>query len=185
MKRMFTQQSWVPPKVHQEIDNHTFSCQTQYRNQEKCGKLSLVYDPVEIECSPSNQPPPRTFLPPSLKIHQRSCTADSPMVKAPKEESYANKQKAMVNYPKLKSQKSRQDKGKVEEKGEEEEKFQLSRPKTYTVEPSVEDLALAITSARELEDAEARRELMAVIQVQRVAGQQLFLSCDAFSVLAQ
>ena len=80
------------------------------------------------------------------------------MVKAPREESYASKQKAMVNYPKLKSQ--QRNSSKVEE----EEKFQLERPTTYTVEPSVDDLKLVISSAKELESPKARTELMSVIQ---------------------
>ena len=47
----------------------------------------------------------RTFLPSSLKIHQKSCTADKPMVKQAKESSYASKAEAKVNYPKLKRDK--------------------------------------------------------------------------------
>ena len=82
------------------------------------------------------------------------------MVKPPREESYASKQKAMVNYPKLKSQ---QRNNKVEEE-KKEEKFQLERPTTYTVEPSVDDLKLVISSAKELESPKARTELMSVIQ---------------------
>ena len=85
------------------------------------------------------------------------------MVKPPREESYASKQKAMVNYPKLKSQ---QRNGNGNKAGEEkkEEKFQLERPTTYTVEPSVDDLKLVISSAKELESPKARTELMSVIQ---------------------
>ena len=82
------------------------------------------------------------------------------MVKPPREESYASKQKAMVNYPKLKSQ---QRNNKVEEEIK-EEKFQLERPTTYTVEPSLDDLKLVISSAKELESPKARTELMSVIQ---------------------
>ena len=82
------------------------------------------------------------------------------MVKPPREESYASKQKAMVNYPKLKSQ-QRNKENKEEKK---EEKFQLERPTTYTVEPSVDDLKLVISSAKELESPKARMELMSVIQ---------------------
>ena len=104
----------------------------------------------------------RTFLPPSLKVHKRSCTEEKPMVKPPREESYASKQKAMVNYPKLKSQ-QRNTKA-AEETKKEEEKFQLERPTTYTVEPSVDDLKLVISSAKELESPKARMELMSVIQ---------------------
>ena len=81
------------------------------------------------------------------------------MVKPPREESYASKQKAMVNYPKLKSQRSNK-----ENKEDKEEKFQLERPTTYTVEPSVDDLKLVIGSAKELENPKARTELMSVIQ---------------------
>ena len=81
------------------------------------------------------------------------------MVKPPREESYASKQKAMVNYPKLKSQ--QRNNNKVEKK---EEKFQLERPTTYTVEPSVDDLKLVISSAKELESPQTRMELMSVIQ---------------------
>ena len=103
----------------------------------------------------------RTFLPPSLKIHKRSCTEEKPMVKPPREESYASKQKAMVNYPKLKSQQRNNNKVEEEKK---EEKFQLERPTTYTVEPSVDDLKLVISSAKELESPKARTELMSVIQ---------------------
>ena len=79
------------------------------------------------------------------------------MVKPPREESYASKQKAMVNYPKLKSQQRNNNKA-------EEEKFQLERPTTYTVEPSVDDLKLVISSAKELESPKARTELMSLIQ---------------------
>ena len=104
----------------------------------------------------------RTFLPPSLKIHKKSCTEEKPMVKPPREESYASKQKAMVNYPKLKSQ-QRNNNNKVGEE-KKEEKFQLERPTTYTVEPSVDDLKLVISSAKELESPRARTELMSVIQ---------------------
>ena len=82
------------------------------------------------------------------------------MVKPPREESYASKQKAMVNYPKLKSQQRKA----AEETKKEEEKFQLERPTTYTVEPSVDDLKLVISSAKELESPKARMELMSVIQ---------------------
>ena len=81
------------------------------------------------------------------------------MVKPPREESYASKQKAMVNYPKLRSQRSNK-----ENKEDKEEKFQLERPTTYTVEPSVDDLKLVIGSAKELENPKARTELMSVIQ---------------------
>ena len=83
------------------------------------------------------------------------------MVKPPREESYASKQKAMVNYPKLKSQQRNNNKVEEEKK---EEKFQLERPTTYTVEPSVDDLKLVISSAKELESPKARTELMSVIQ---------------------
>ena len=84
------------------------------------------------------------------------------MVKPPREESYASKQKAMVNYPKLKSQQRNNNNKAGEEK--KEEKFQLERPTTYTVEPSVDDLKLVISSAKELESPQARTELMSVIQ---------------------
>ena len=84
------------------------------------------------------------------------------MVKPPREESYASKQKAMVNYPKLKSQ-QRNNNNKVGEE-KKEEKFQLERPTTYTVEPSLDDLKLVISSAKELESPRARTELMSVIQ---------------------
>ena len=83
------------------------------------------------------------------------------MVKPPREESYASKQKAMVNYPKLKSQQRNNNKVEEEKK---EEKFQLERPTTYTVEPSVDDLKLVISSAKELQSPKVRTELMSVIQ---------------------
>ena len=83
------------------------------------------------------------------------------MVKPPREESYASKQKALVNYPKLKSQQRNTNKA---GEGKKEEKFQLERPTTYTVEPSVDDLKLVISSAKELESPKARMELMSVIQ---------------------
>jgi hypothetical protein len=72
-----------------------------------------------------------------------------------------------VSYPKLKSQRSKpneKEPGGAGRPAEEEEKFQLSRPLTYTVEPSLADLTLAISSSRELDSPAARTELMAVIQ---------------------
>lgn len=45
----------------------------------------------------------RTFQPPALAIHQRSCTAENPMVKTTKGKSYTATAKAKVKYPKLKS----------------------------------------------------------------------------------
>ena len=69
-------------------------------------------------------------------------------MKKSNEESYANKQKSLVKYPKLKSQKSsRQEDVKEatngkEDGAEEEEKFKLTRPTTYKVEPLVDDRCL-------------------------------------------
>jgi len=43
----------------------------------------------------------RTFLPASLKIHKRSCTAEKPMIKPERDASYVAKVEAKVNYPKF------------------------------------------------------------------------------------
>jgi hypothetical protein len=43
----------------------------------------------------------RTFLPASLKVHKRSCTADKPMIRQERDASYVAKAEAKVNYPKF------------------------------------------------------------------------------------
>ncbi|XP_023323739.1 uncharacterized protein LOC111697839 [Eurytemora carolleeae] len=47
----------------------------------------------------------RTFLPASLKFHQKLCTEDRPMIKISKESTYASKAESKVNYPKLRKNK--------------------------------------------------------------------------------
>ena len=93
----------------------------------------------------------RTFLPSSLKSHQRMCTADNPMSKGKEQASYAARAGAKVSYPKLRGGgKAKQDKEAAEVEGEGEG-------------PAREDIVKIITSSKVLDRPSLRAELLEIV----------------------
>ena len=95
----------------------------------------------------------RTFLPSSLDRHQKSCTADNPMIKKnSKDESYTSRAGAKVSYPKLKS------KEKTAKSSENEQTI-----KDESTHPSKDDLISLIQSSNTLTQGQLRSELYTII----------------------
>ena len=93
----------------------------------------------------------RTFLPSSLKSHQRMCTADNPMTKGKEQASYAARAGAKVSYPKLRGGgKAKQDKEAAEGEGNGEA-------------PAREDIVKIITSSKVLDRPSLRAELLEIV----------------------
>ena len=93
----------------------------------------------------------RTFLPSSLKSHQRMCTADNPMTKGKEQASYAARAGAKVSYPKLRGGgKTKQDKEAAEVEGE-------------VQAPAREDIVKIITSSKVLDRPSLRAELLEIV----------------------
>ena len=93
----------------------------------------------------------RTFLPSSLKSHQRMCTADNPMTKGKEQASYAARAGAKVSYPKLRGgTKAKQDREAAEGQVEGEA-------------PAREDIVKIITSSKVLDRPSLRAELLEIV----------------------
>ncbi len=122
----------------------------------------------------------RTFLPASLKVHKRSCTADKPMVRQERDASYVAKAEAKVNYPKFNKKEkktappvadSRQGDDSSGDGGSGVQLPQIRRlsrtmPKVYppeSDEPSIDLLVDILHNNAVFDAAENRRELELII----------------------